>query len=194
MNSFSIMKSYIKQDLVMQQQQSLWKAFIFNPISRFTILLRLNELLYNKDYGLLMRGIPYLWFRRLSIRLGFSIPVNVFREGLVIVHYGLIVVSGDARIGVNCRIHAGVNIGARAGFKKPDDDSSHAPTIGNNCYIGPGAKLFGCIKIGNNCVIGANAVVNRSFDEDDLTIGGVPARIIANSGSSGMIYYAKKEY
>ena len=76
-------------------------------------------------------------------------------------------VSGGAKIGKNCRIHSGVNIGEKNGFSE----------IGCNVYIGPGAKIFGPIKIGNNVKVGANAVVTKSF-QDNVVIAGIPAKII----------------
>lgn len=122
-----------------------------------------------------------LRFRRLSIKLGFSIPVNSFGPGLSIAHYGTIIVNQSAKIGANCRIHAGVNIGSEAGY------SDKAPTIGDNCYIGPGAKIFGNIHIARGTAIGANAVVNRSVDEENLAIGGVPAKKIGETNTLKMI-------
>ena len=112
----------------------------------------------------------------LGMKLGFSIPINVFGPGLAIVHYGTIVVSSEAKIGENCRIHAGVNIGANGGEKA-------AATIGDNVYIGPGAKIVGKICIGDNVCIGANAVVTNDV-ESGITIGGIPARKISNADSS----------
>ncbi len=181
---------YVKCDTKNRNLESLTKAFIFNPVFRFTILLRFNEYLLNTRKFLLLRSFPLFWFKRLSVRLGFSVPFNVFEPGLVIVHYGLLVVNPSAKIGKNCRIHAGVNIGASAGFKMDTDKVSYAPTIGDNCYIGPGAKIFGPIKIGHNCVIGANAVVNKDFFEDRVTIAGIPATIISDKGSEGKIINA----
>lgn len=178
---------FVKKDMISQGQSNLFMAFFAYPVCRFTCLLRFNEYLRNQNYHFLIRVIPHLWYKRLSVRLGFSIPFNVFDYGLGIVHYGLIVVNSDARIGKNCRIHVGVNIGASAGFKKPGETKKYAPKIGDNCYIGPGAKLFGPIEIGNDCVIGANSVVNKSFDEENITIGGVPARILSDKGSEGMV-------
>jgi len=90
-------------------------------------------------------------------------------------------VNGAARIGSNCRIHTGVNIGTNAGT------SSAAPVLGDNCYIGPGAKLFGAITIGDSTVIGANAVVNRDFPEGGVTLGGVPAKVISAKSSDGLL-------
>lgn len=78
------------------------------------------------------------------------------------------IVHNKCKIGKNCRIHVGANIGA---------EKDLVPEIGDNCYIGPGAKIFGGIHIGNNVKIGANAVVNRS-SEDGAVLAGIPAKKI----------------
>jgi serine O-acetyltransferase len=185
--SWSEFLYYIKCDQKNQNIENIIIAFILRPISRFIILLRFNEYLINTKKNFLLRVIPLIWYKRLGIRLGFSVPFNVFQPGLAIVHYGLLIVNPSTKIGKNCRIHAGVNIGASAGFQTDTDTVSYAPTIGDNCYIGPGAKIFGPIEIGHNCVIGANAVVNKNFIKDGITIGGIPATIISNKGSEGKI-------
>ncbi len=120
-------------------------------------------------------------FRKSSVKLGFSISPNTFGPGLSIAHRGTIVVNGGARIGANCRIHVDVNIGTEAG------KSDAAPIIGDNCYLGPGAKIFGPIEIGSGTVIGANAVVNKSFPEGDQTLGGIPAKVISQKNSEGLL-------
>ena len=107
-----------------------------------------------------------------AVRLGFTIPKNVFGPGLCIVHYGTIVVSPNAKVGSNCRLHPSTSIG----------DYNGAPTLGNNVYIGPGAKLFGDIVLGDNVAVGANAVVNRSFGSN-VTLAGIPARVVAETGA-----------
>lgn len=59
-------------------------------------------------------------------------------------------------------------------------DNSHGGgsiTIGNNVYIGSGAKLIGNFSIGNNVKIGTNAVILSDIP-DNSTVVGVPARII----------------
>jgi serine O-acetyltransferase len=112
-------------------------------------------------------------FQRLSIKMGFSIPINVFGPGLSIAHYGTIVINTGTRIGSNCRLHASVNIGTAAGY------SDKAPQIGNNVYIGPGAKIYGDIRISNNIAIAANAVVNKSINEENIAVGGIPAKKIS---------------
>jgi len=112
-----------------------------------------------------------LRFRKASLKLGFSIPTNTFGPGLAIVHYGTIIVNNAAKVGRNCRIQACTNIGASGGNKE-------APIIGDNVYIGPGAKIYGDIKIGNNIAIAANSSVNKSFIEDNIMIAGSPAKRI----------------
>lgn len=69
----------------------------------------------------------------------------------------------------------------------PRGGVSGAPVIGDNCYVGPGAKIFGGIVLGDNIVIGANAVVNASFPNGNCTIAGVPAKIISNKTSESYI-------
>ena len=152
---------------------------------RFQRLLRKSEYYKNCRKDPIGKLIGYyLKFRRhyLGLKCGFVITENVFGKGLSIAHTGTIVVNGATRVGDYCRLHVGVNIGTAAGF------SSKCPTIGNRVYIGPGAKLFGDIEIADGIAIGANAVVNRSCMKPDVTIGGVPASIISEKGSKGLLY------
>lgn len=76
-----------------------------------------------------------------------------------------------AKVGENCNLQQGVNIGRNI-------NNEDVPVIGNNVYIGPGAKIFGKIVIADNVVIGANSVVNKSVFEPGVVIAGVPAQII----------------
>ena len=123
----------------------------------------------------IIRGGVVYWvlakykFRKISVKLGFSIPINVFGPGLSLPHRGNIIVNPQTRIGENCRIHVGVNIGAH---------HDKAPKIGNNVYIGPGAIIFGDIEIADNISIGANATVNKSFTDPNVVIAGTPAKVV----------------
>lgn len=110
-------------------------------------------------------------FLKLSVKLGFTIPENVFGAGLAIVHYGAIVVNGNSKVGVNCRIHACTNIGESGGL-------FGAPQIGDNVYIGPGAKIYGNISIASNTAIAANACVGKTFTAENILLGGIPARAL----------------
>jgi serine O-acetyltransferase len=151
------------------------RFFYPDYIWEFQRLLRKVEYLNNVRCNGALNKLLYLYykrkFRNLSIKLGFTIPINVFGPGLSIAHYGSIVVNSNARVGANCRIHVDTNIGASGGSEK-------APQLGDNVYIAPGAKIFGDITIGNNLAIGANSVVNKSFRVNGVLIAGIPAKII----------------
>lgn len=55
-------------------------------------------------------------------------------------------------------------------------------SVGDNVYIGPGAVILGAISIGDNVVIGANTVITKDIPSD-VTVFGVPGRIVAREGS-----------
>lgn len=56
------------------------------------------------------------------------------------------------------------------------------PTIGNGVVLGVGAVVLGDVRLADNIAVGANAVVNKSFDEENIAIAGVPAKKISNNG------------
>ena len=155
------------------------KSLFLNPfeidleIWEFQKALRKCEYFYNIDNNSIIWKIGKFLaarnFKRLSCKLGFTIPTNCFGPGLRILHRVTIVINGQCEIGENCTINACVNIGTQAGY------IDKVPKIGNNVYIGPGAKLFGDIYIADGCAIGANAVVNKSFTESNSVIVGIPA-------------------
>lgn len=57
------------------------------------------------------------------------------------------------------------------------NNNPKVPVIGNNVFIGTGAKILGDIHIGNNSIIGANAVVIHDVP-DNCSVAGVPAKIL----------------
>jgi len=102
-------------------------------------------------------------FFGLEIRLGADIG-----GGLYIPHpVGTVIVA--KRIGKNCSIIANVTIGMRNEWDFPE--------IGDNVFIGAGARVLGGIKVGDNAVIGANAVVIHDVPAG-ATVVGIPAKEI----------------
>lgn len=187
------LNAYLEADRV-ALRRTYSSQMMFDEVWQFQRLLRRVEYFLNchKDRGLLGKLRYKYWsvrFHQKSVRCGFDIPPNVFGPGLSIAHRGTIVVHPDARIGKNCRIHVDVVIGTRPG---PDD---LVPKLGDNCYIGPGAKIFGDIVIGDNTAIGANSVVNSSFAEGFCTIAGAPARKVSDTPSTEFIIATRtKQY
>ncbi|MBX9850856.1 MAG: serine acetyltransferase [Cytophagaceae bacterium] len=171
----------------------LYRIFFPDEIWNFQKVLRRLEYTINcklKNKKNIFTTLEYyyiLWhYRKLSYKLGFTIPPNVFGPGLSIAHYGTIVINNGAKVGANCCLNTNVNIGTEAGF------SDKAPVIGDNVFIGPGAKIFGAIKIANGIAIGANAVVNKNFEEENILIAGIPAKKIKETNTDSILINATK--
>ena len=175
---------FLQTDALANGRTGIKTKIFGDEIWKFIVVLRKLEYYNNKTEKkntLLMLMLYKFWYHKLSVKLGFSIPINVFDKGLAIVHYGTIVVSKGAKIGKNWRIHEGVTIGAT-------NHSCKAATIGNNVFIASGAKIIGDIIIADNVAIAANAVVTKSITEAGTTWGGVPAvKISDNDSSSNMV-------
>lgn len=173
-------RQYIKQDrLALGRQQDARPWLFGDEIWKFEILLRKVEYDLNCRRGLvgkLIRKWHKMRFHRQSVRLGFTIPPNVFGPGLSIPHYGTIVVHGNVCAGKNCRLQEGVTIGATNG-------SHEAAVIGDNCYFGSGAKVIGAVRIADDVAVGANAVVTKDIAEPGTTWAGNPARKISDRDS-----------
>ena len=154
---------------------------LIDKIWKYEILLRKYEYYLNTSKSSIvkkiLKNIYKLRFILLGDKLTIKLEPNVFGAGLSIAHYGSIIVNPNCKVGKNCRIQSGVVIGATNGNKK-------CPTIGDNCYIGTGAKIVGDIELKDSIAIGANAVVTKSFDASNVTLGGIPAKIISNNDSS----------
>ena len=91
-----------------------------------------------------------------------------FGEGFVIMHTFGIVVNSSVRGGKNITIQHGVTIGENRG---------KSPVLGDNVFLGAGAKVFGDIRIGSNVKVGANSTVIKDVPDGAL-VSGVPALVV----------------
>ena len=175
-------REYLEQDrLALGRCRDRRPRLFGDEIWKFEILLRRVEYDSNCRRGLFARiigGYHKVRFHRLSVRLGFTIPPNVFGPGLAIPHYGTIVVHSAVKAGRNCRLQDGVTIGATGG-------SHEAAVIGDNCYFGSGAKVIGAVTIADDVAVGAGAVVTHDITEAGTTWAGIPARKIGDRDSHG---------
>lgn len=148
-------------------------AFKYNFWMRTSLYTKKNRALKYSIYP-----IARLFLRHFTYKLGISIPPETkIGSGFYIGHFGGIVLNSQAIIGKNCNISQGVTIGqANRGKNKG------CPILGDNIYIGPGAKIIGAIIIGNNVAIGANCVVTKNIPNDSVVVG-VPGHIISKNGS-----------
>lgn len=155
-----------------------WHHRFTHRIVYFQIMLRRSEYwdANGSPGALVMAPLYRLRGLRLGELLGFTVPLHTTAPGLSIAHPGTVVISGRATVGRRCRIHTDVCIG---------ELRDAAPDIGDDVWIGPGAKLFGGITVGHGAVIGANAVVLTDVPPG-VTVAGVPARVVSATGSSSL--------
>lgn len=86
------------------------------------------------------------------------------------------------KIGDNCLIapQAGIYTAAHpldAAVRRSGLEYGRPVTIGNDVWIGGGARILPGVTLGDNVVVGAGAVVTKSFPSD-VVIAGNPARVI----------------
>ena len=159
------------------------RKFLFSPGFQYCVWMRICAFLSSHLLGRVSLYYPArLILRRCSIKYGIEIPHQTqIGSGLYIGHWGGIIVHPQAKIGKNCNISQGVTIG-----QTNRGERAGVPVIGDGVFIGPGAKILGCIRVGNNVAIGANAVVTRDVPENAV-VAGIPARILSLSGSTGYV-------
>lgn len=93
-----------------------------------------------------------------------------FGDGLVLAHPIGIVINSSVRAGVNLVLESGVVLG---------DNRGRSPVIGDDVFVGSGAKVIGGVSIGSGARIGANAVVMHDVPPG-ATVVGIPARVVTS--------------
>lgn len=171
------LRYYIEQDKKARKPyiENKWKRHLLADmdccIFKYLKYLRKQEFYLNCRRSFL-DIVFYYWYGRLKNQLGkklsFDIPTNVFEEGLAISHHGTLIINAGAKVGKNCILHGNNCIGNNG-------ISQGAPVLGDNVDIGVGAVIIGDIFIASGSKIGANALVNKSFYEENSVIVGVPA-------------------
>lgn len=161
--------------------KNIYALYLFNIAFRYIVWMRICTYLYSVHSKTFLRICNYK-LKRLMYKSGIQIPYcTTIGKGFYIGHFGNIVVNGNSTIGNNCNISQGVTIGQVNRGK-----NRGVPIIGNEVYIGPGAKIIGGIKIGNKVCIGANAVVTKDIPDNAVVVG-VPGKIISYDGSIAYI-------
>lgn len=129
------------------------------------------RILFDPLYVILDFFIHVLW--------GIDIPRGArIGPGLYIGHYGGITVSSLAVIGRDCNLSQNITIGVSGAGPKRG-----APTLGDNVYVAPGARLVGKITIGNNVKIGANAVIHKDLPDNAIAVLDPGFKIISYAGN-----------
>jgi serine O-acetyltransferase len=127
------------------------------------ILYRLMQA--SREHGL---GPLEMVFNKLNTTFGGAIIGRgaEFGPGFVLIHADGVVINGNVKGGTNVHIEHQVTIGA---------ERRQSPILGNDVFIGAGAKIVGPVKIGDGARIGANAVVVHDVPPH-TTVVGIPAK------------------
>lgn len=78
-----------------------------------------------------------------------------------------IFISNKAKVGKNVVIFHQVTIGSNS---LADSSNNGSPEIGNNVYIGCGAKIIGNVRIEENSRIGANCIITKNVPANSLCV------------------------
>lgn len=151
------LKNIIFPDCIMQYLESMRKVSYYSHIAK--------PLTIKTIWGGVLYVFNKMKFYRLGIKLGFSIGPDVFDYGLVIPHYGTIVVGPSNRIGKYAVLHTSICI-----------TDSHK-IIGDGLYCSSGSKLVFNGTLGSNITIGANCVVTREVNLNNKLLVSTPAII-----------------
>jgi serine O-acetyltransferase len=90
--------------------------------------------------------------------------------GLMIHHYGGVIINPQSVIGANCTLRHGITVGTK-------HDGGKVPIIGDNVTMGAYAQVLGGVKVGDGATIGALSLVIDDVPAGAVAVG-VPARVI----------------
>lgn len=139
-----------------------------------------HYLLKTNRTGLLRLYRHYL--RHSQTRLGVYLPPEVtIGPGFLIGHVFATVITPAAVLGRNVKLSGSVTIG-----NQNSGTSRGAPVLGNGVFVAPGVRIIGRHHVGNGAIISANAVVTQDVPAN-VTVGGIPAKVISQNGASDYI-------
>ena len=149
------------------------KVFIYLlPGSLAVIIYRFGRWVFLLKIPVLKQilTLVYLPLKALMvICFGITIPVRAdYGKGFVIHCYSGIFLP-RTKAGVNLTVNQEVTVGGAF--------QGGQPVMGDNVFLGAGAKVIGKIRIGNNVIVGANSLVVADVP-DNCTVVGVPARVV----------------
>ena len=114
-----------------------------------------------------VRGLTWLADQRLQGQYGLDLAASVpIAGGFYLAHPAGCAINAH-RIGRNVTLVASITIGIRG--------NGPGPAIGDEVFIGAGARVIGTIEVGDRARVGANAVVLHDVPADATAVG-IPAR------------------
>lgn len=116
-------------------------------------------------------ALYFALYSAVRLATGIDIPRSVrVGPGLMIHHFGGVIVNPQAVIGARCTLRHGVTIGSKM-------DGGPVPVIGDNVVFGAYAQVLGDIHVGDNSTIGAMTVILRDVPAGAIAVG-IPGRIL----------------
>lgn len=170
---------YLHQDLKRILGKDKWRIIIllFSRIFIGIFWYRIERSMYlllGKKYQILRIVLsPFFYLIQAYTNIDIHYKAEI-GPGLLILHSSVgIVISGRSIIGKNLTLTGGNIIGI--------SDRSGSFIVGDNCSIGANGCIIGPLILGNNIKIGSCACVVKSFEQDGITLVGVPAKSILSS-------------
>lgn len=133
-------------------------------------------------------GYYYRWLlEKKALKTGIEFLGNKnIGTGLIIGHWGRIIINGNAKFGDEIMITHGVTIGRDIRGKR-----AGAPTFGNRVCIRTNSTIVGNVTIGNDVIIAPNTFVNFDVPSHSIVIGSpasIHHRYNATEGHIGKLY------
>lgn len=135
--------------------------------------LHVNGKLLIEGHVMIARGVRFDIEKDAVVKIGDASYINPFTKCCIM--HGL-------TIGKNCSISWDCEFldedFHQLSYPGQKDKGDNKIEIGNHVWIASGVKILKGARIPSNCVIAANTVVTGKFEEENVLIGGNPARII----------------
>ncbi len=183
--TFKTLLTLIKSDMYRYEGKrgiaTLFRYLLFRKGFKLTFYFRICHYMTLKGRRLTQLPFKFMYLRYCRIYC-VDLPVTAtFGSGLYLGHCFGTVIHPRAVLGKNINLSQQVTIGqANRGKLKG------VPTIGDNVYIGPGAKVIGKVIVGNNVCIGANCVVVNDLPDNAVVVG-IPGKVVSNNGAEGYV-------
>ncbi len=148
---------------------ALW-MFPFSAV----LIYRFKHWLHEQGVPILPRLFEWINIAIWQVQIADNATIG---PGLCISH-GQVIIAGEVKIGRHCTFNpfSGCGLVHKRKVNHPWDGLI-GPTLGDNVFVGVGARLMGPITIGDNVRIGANSIVIHDIPKDAVIIG-IPAKPI----------------
>jgi serine O-acetyltransferase len=149
------------------------RAWLLQPSYWAVMVYRFGRWTFGapRPIAAIVHGVYFVAYSVVRLQTGIDIPRTArFGPGLMIHHFGGIIIHPQSVVGARCVMRQGVTIGTKT-------DGGKVPVLGDDVVIGAYAQVLGDIYVGDRATIGALSVVLQSVNPDEI-VAGIPARVI----------------